>query len=179
MISFKCNLYLLGSLWFSKVLIANISEVKGCKVSEWAMTSPLSVHPPTLLCTEVWNMRESCGRPRSAQALDFLTGRHCVRETDVNSWNRDTCVWFMCCLRVDVWCCLKSFWIDIPLKHPDLHMMSMVKVKRNTLTHIVNSYLNHTVLYACGDWWIVVAFLSIRFPNRFPQSVPFDNVTTV
>lgn len=123
----------------------------------------------TLLCTEVWNMRESCGRPRSVQALDFLTGRHCVRETDVN-----TCVWFMCCLRVDVWCCLKCFWIGIRLKHPDLHMMSTVKVKRNTLTQFVYRYLSHTVFYACADWRIVVAFLSIWFPNRFPQNVPFD-----
>lgn len=64
---------------------------------------------PTPLGKVVWNIRESCGRPRSTQTLDFLPRWHCVRETDVNSRNRDTCVRFMCCLLDDVWCCLKCF----------------------------------------------------------------------
>lgn len=78
-----------------------------------------------------------------------------VRETDVNSWDRDTCVHFMCCLLDDVWCCLKRFWIGICYdgaimqKCPGLCMMSMVKVKRNTLTQFGNSYLSHTMFYVC------------------------------
>lgn len=64
---------------------------------------------PTPLRKLVWNIRESCGRPRSTHTLDFLTRWHCVRQTDVNSWKRDTCVRFMCCLLDDVWGCLKRF----------------------------------------------------------------------
>lgn len=80
-----------------------------CLLSIWHI---FCTHP-TQLSKVVWNISKSCGRPGSAQTLDFLTGWHCVRETDVNSWNRDTCVRFMCCPQEDVWCCLKHFWIDM------------------------------------------------------------------
>ncbi len=56
-----------------------------------------------ILRKEVWNIRDSCGRQISTQTLDFPTGRHCVRGRDVNSWDRDTCVSFMCRRKDEVW----------------------------------------------------------------------------
>lgn len=96
--------------------VSPLNEQRLCQTYENSMSltekcAPTTTPPtqPTLLRKVVWNIRESCGRLRSTHMLDFLTRWHCVRQTDVNSWKRDTCVRFMCCLLDDVWDYLKRF----------------------------------------------------------------------
>lgn len=148
--------------YFTSEWTTALSGIRKFDVFDWKVcTHHNPPTQPTPLRKVVWNIRESCGRPRSTQTLDFLTRWHCVRQTDVNSWKRDTCVRFMCCLLDDVWDCLKRFKIDTCCDGSVMRKWGRGR-QRNTLTQFVASCLSHTMFLVC-------LILYYRFKSQYVE----------
>lgn len=104
--SLPLKMDLMSSVWTLMAMTDDLEEVRRLCVVDHKSATPA-------LHTEVGNIRDSCGRQISTRTLNFPAGRHGVRGRDVNSWDRDTCVSFMCRCEVEVWYFLRFIWIYI------------------------------------------------------------------